>query len=552
MSEQHFRTVKSAQFIVAIPLSLSASLSVAQEPPTAAQTPDTTSASENLKFDVWEIRVLGNTTLPGTTIERAVYPFLGPAKSIEDVEAARQALELEFRSAGFGTVFVDIPEQQTDEGIVRLSVTEGRLDRVRITGARYFSNNQIRAALRALTPGAVPHLPGVQTQLQALNRTTTDRAIVPVLKAGRTPGTVDAELKVVDELPVHGMLEVNDRYTANTSRWRVTSSLAYANLFQKQHSLSLQYQTAPEEPDNFAVLVGSYSFRLQAMPNTTFALYGVDSETDVAAIGTLSVVGNGQIFGARAIHSLPEGNSLFHNVTFGADYKDFLENIRLADFDDDEDDAEEELLTPIHYLNWSLVYAATRRGEASISGFNIGANWGITDFVNEATEFAAKRFKGQANYFYVRGSVQHAHMVPLGLQAFGRIAGQFTQSPLVSNEQFAIGGVDTVRGYLESSYLGDYGASATFELRSPWFLKALQLPPEAAHLFAFYDAGTAAIIQALPGQQSRVDLLSAGVGLRILGWHGLDLSIDWATALRDAGDIAKGDERAHVSARYAF
>lgn len=524
---------------------LMATAAIAQEATTAQPEEDAT-------FDLWEIRVLGNSTLSNATIEQAVYPFLGPRKSIKDVDAARQALEKAFRDAGYGTVFVDIPEQQTDGGVVRLAVTEGRLDRVRITGARYFSNKQIRAALPALQAGSVPHLPAVQSQLAALNRSTPDRSVVPVLRAGRMPGTVDAELKVADELPVHGTLEVNDRYTANTSRWRLTASLSYHNLFQAQHSLSFQYQTAPEAREDVQVLVGTYAFRVDALPDTTFALYAVDSETDVAALGTLSVLGDGRIYGARAIQSLPMGANYFHSITFGADYKDFLENIRLGDSQNDEDDGEDELLTPIEYINWSLVYAGTLRAEHSTTGLSVGLNWGIADVVNDQLEFAGKRFNGQANYFYLTGSAEHGYTLPFDWQLYGRVDAQFTQSALVSNEQFAIGGADTVRGYLESTSLGDYGANATVEVRNGWLLKALQLPVDAAHLFVFYDAGTAAIIDPLPSQRSRFDLTSAGVGLRVNGWRGLDVSVEWATALRDSGDVASGDDRTHVLFRYAF
>ena len=45
--------------------------------------------------------------------------------------------------------------------------------------------------------------------------------------------------------------------------------------------------------------------------------------------------------------------------------------------------------------------------------------------------------------------------------------GQVADQPLVSSEQFSIGGQDTVRGYLESEALGDYGIAGTLELRSP-------------------------------------------------------------------------------------
>ena len=153
--------------------------------PASAQAAQAAAPSEP-PFDVLEYRVLGNSVLPVTEVERAVYPFLGEQKTIADVESARQALELAYRSAGYGTVFVDIPEQQVNQGIVRLRATEGHLDRVHITGARYFSNGAIRESIPALARGAIPNLPEVQTQLAAVNARTPDRAVTPILKAGRT------------------------------------------------------------------------------------------------------------------------------------------------------------------------------------------------------------------------------------------------------------------------------------------------------------------------------------------------------------------------------
>src|SRR5262245_60338363 len=142
------------------------------------------------KFDVWEYRVAGTKVLDKRSVERAVYAYLGPQKTLKDVEQARMALEDAYRKSGFSTAFVDIPEQTVDSGVVRLSVTEGKLDRVRVTGARYFSNRQILAQLPSLEPGTVPHFPEVQGELAALNRETPDRSVTPVLRAGRYPGTV--------------------------------------------------------------------------------------------------------------------------------------------------------------------------------------------------------------------------------------------------------------------------------------------------------------------------------------------------------------------------
>jgi hemolysin activation/secretion protein len=51
-------------------------------------------------FDVNEYVVDGNTTLQALDIETAVYPFLGPGKSMNDVTAAREALQKLYQAHG--------------------------------------------------------------------------------------------------------------------------------------------------------------------------------------------------------------------------------------------------------------------------------------------------------------------------------------------------------------------------------------------------------------------------------------------------------------------
>src|SRR5579883_1134219 len=79
-------------------------------------------------FNVYEFLVLGSHVLGQMKVEATVYPFLGPDKTIQDVEKARAALIDAYRKAGYGTVLVDIPEQSVDQGVVRLKVTEGNID----------------------------------------------------------------------------------------------------------------------------------------------------------------------------------------------------------------------------------------------------------------------------------------------------------------------------------------------------------------------------------------------------------------------------------------
>ncbi len=66
-------------------------------------------------------------------------------------------------------------------------------------------------------------------------------------------------LKVDDHLPLHTSFEVNNQYTADTSKLRVVGSVAYNNLFNRLDSLSLQYQTSPTEPSEIGVFVANFA-----------------------------------------------------------------------------------------------------------------------------------------------------------------------------------------------------------------------------------------------------------------------------------------------------
>ena len=176
-------------------------------------------------FDLLELRVKGNTKLDKRQLERTIYPFLGLKKSLENVDLARAALEDLYRAQGYQTVSVDIPEQDVKNGIVYLQVVEGKVSSLKVKDSRYFSMGKIKAGVPELAEGNVPHFPTMQKQLTELSGQSPDRKIQPILRAGDTPGTLEVDLKVKDELPLHGRVELNGRNTSTTSRLRLVSSL---------------------------------------------------------------------------------------------------------------------------------------------------------------------------------------------------------------------------------------------------------------------------------------------------------------------------------------
>ena len=80
----------------------------------------------------------------------------------------------------------------------------------------------------------------------------------------------------------------------------------------------------------------------------------------------------------------------------------------------------------------------------------------------------------------------------------------------------------------------------------------LQRFADDLYLFAFADAGVVAIIEALPGQQTRTDLSSTGIGLRYAGFDGLEIALDGAYTLQATDRTEANDTRVHFQVRYGF
>ncbi len=496
-------------------------------------------------FDVLHIAVTGNSVLTPTVVEELVYPFMGQARSIADVEAARQALEQAYHQAGYQTVLVDIPEQDVSGGIVRLAVTEGRIEFLQVSGSRYFSLGRIRAAVPSLASGAVPRMTAVATELDALALKSRDRTVTPILRAGRRPGTVAAELRVKDSLPLHGSVEINSRSSVNTSAMRIIGSLRYDNLWQRYHSASLQYQTAPLERD-VEVWAGTYLLPL-GESDWRLALYGIgiSSESPVAASGALAVVGTGTIFGGRLMRTLPTIGPVSHSLSLGVDYKDFAQSIVLVGADTQD--------TPISYLPFNARYDANwQHGTHGRTWFGAELDFSVRGLGNDQQEFEDKRFLARSNYLYLTGEVGHEQVLPRQLMLAARITGQVADSPLISNEQYAMGGAESVRGYHETEVLGDDGVGLSFELRSPNLAGDKHDWMHQLQLLSFVDGARVWIKSPLPDTPASLDLASVGFGIRFESQRYFVADLDWAYPLLETEEVDRGDQRLHLKVNYAF
>jgi hemolysin activation/secretion protein len=506
-------------------------------------------------FDIFEIQVEGNTVFSAREVERAVTPFLGEKRHFSDVEGARKALEDAYQKAGYQTVFVDVPEQRVFAGIVRLHVLEGKVGQQRVVGSRYFALGEIRAGAPQLAPGSVPDFAQIQQELAQLNK-LPDRQVSPILSPGRVPGTIDVDLSVKDKVPFHGDIEDDNHASPFTTANRASASLHYDDLWQRQHSFAVNYQVAPAEPAQTNVLYATYLWRFAGRDDAV-SLYGIRSNSDVALVGGSTILGNAKIAGVRWIHPLgsgqSDGASYFHSLTVGLGRKDFAQTNIAAQT------GNLDVLPAITYYPLSASYGLTLVRETGSLQFSLDA---ITAprglFGNNDEKFRSRRVLGDASYLAWKPSISADRWLAKRWQAYGIVEGQWTNDPLIPNEQYVTGGADSVRGYKESEISGDRGVRGTLEVRFYPIGRPGSDGNRQLYVDVFADGAQVRLVNPSGPQISLTTIASTGIGLRAQGWYGLHCAFDLAQALRDGGHGVSGPithnatRRLEASLGYSF
>lgn len=488
-------------------------------------------------FAIFEYEIEGNSLLSDSEIERAVTPFLGEGKTLKEVEAARAALENSYHDAGYLTAVVSIPEQNVDAGSIALNVVEGEVNRLRVKGSQYHLPSGIKNKVPELAEGSIPYFPEVQRELEILNR-SPDLKATPVLKAGKTPGTVDVSLDVDDQLPLHGSVELSNRQSPFTQPLRLSASVRYDNLWQLGHSFSLTAQTAPQATEQVKVLAGTYVMPVGGRGDV-LALYAVHSSSNVPSFPT-GVLGNSDIAGLRYTIALPATADYSQSLSLGFDYKDVKQSLVVGGPSGPTTD------TPsITYVPLAASYNGAWLQNSGSTALDATVTLGMRRlFGNHDEDFAAKRSGASADFVALRTGLRQTETFKRWALS-GRVEMQIASGPLVPNEQYAAGGAESVRGYEESERLGDDAFRFGLELRTPELSIGSDALPLRITGLGFFDAADLRTLQPLFPQPEHYRIRGVGIGLRLIGPAGLGLDLDLAKALDDGQTTRAGDFRVH-------
>jgi hemolysin activation/secretion protein len=216
---------------------------------------------------------------------------------------------------------------------------------------------------------------------------------------------VDLDLKVEDRLPLHGSVELNNARTVDTDALRLNVSLSYDNLFQAGNSFSFQYQTAPQAPSEIGVYAGTYVFKF-GPGYPALAIYAINTNSNVATIGTLDVLGAGDIFGARLVWPISSSATRSDSVSLGVDFKKFRNTINVT--------TGEVVPTNVNYLPFNVNYSSTLLGGHGTTSLSATFTWALREVVSNAAAFESAREGAPTDFAYLRGSAGRLQELPYG------------------------------------------------------------------------------------------------------------------------------------------
>lgn len=517
-------------------------------------------------------------------LERS-YGMIGHLVTPDATEIVYQTTREDIRGPGDTTLTVLI--WRAAVGQVRTVAAGDRIaensDAGEASNVNHPAHERIRDRVR-VAGGDLLTRPAVDAEIARLNR-HPGRSVEAAVAPGSEPGEVVLDLLINEPRQWTAYAQTSNTGSESTDPWQYRFGYANNQLTGRDDILRLDYITAGFD-ESHAVL-GSYSFDLG--PRARATLRGRWNEYTAADVGLgfENFRGEGYEIGAEIAINIVQRGDRFVDLVAGVRFERIDVENRLFLIEGSENfllpsvGVRYERFTPVQQTaaeimfegNLASVAGTDRIGAQGLGRFGVDeeftlvrGSWSHSRFLEPLFDPAG--FRGDRG----QDSMTLAHELALSVRAQHALGYR-----LVPNFEMVAGGFATVRGYDESSVVGDNAVVASAEYR--YHLgRAGSIAPEPATLFGrpfrsqrtrpyggadwdlilkgFVDAG-AVSQNAAPFFEKDETLIGVGVGAEARLKRNLTLRLDYGMALTDIGEGAArstqvGDTRLHFSATILF
>jgi hemolysin activation/secretion protein len=469
---------------------------------------------QHVTVESFEVR--GSTVFSQEELSAVLVEYQNRPLSLSELYQARSAITKLYTDKGYVNSGAYIPPQELVGKTVTISVLEGRLEGINVTGTKHLNRNYIRSRI---AQGAGTPV-NVESLLQALQMLRIDPLVKNVsaeLSAGITPGTSLLEVEIEEADPFKITTKFDNKRSPSVGTNRRGVGLIHSDLLGFGDKITFDY-TNTEGSDS---LDTSYTLPFNALNGTFRVAYGTSSNEIIEKPFTpLDIESESKYYELGIRQPLVATPKEEFALGLSFSFQDSKTKLLDTPFPL-SNGADENGETKIGALRFVQEYV--NRDDTKVlalrSQFSVGLDvFGATQNQDDIPDSSFFAWRGQSQWvqsldedflFLLRGDIQ------------------FSSTELVPLEQFRIGGVDSVRGYRQDLSLGDNGLFTSAEMRIPIF--RLKKIDGVMQLTPFIDLGT--IWNSNDKEISQDFLASLGIGLNFRVGNAFNARFDWGIPL---------------------
>lgn len=477
------------------------------------------------RVHVSQLRLTGNTILSDADVAQLLAPYVGRQLTAEELHRAARAVTTAYIQRGYVNSGVLIPDQDVASGSITLQAIEGRLSEIDIDGTDDQTERYIRKRIRSQLGDGPLNMDELRESLRLLQDDRRVARLNASLEPAGERGQGRLRVAVEEESPIDLWLEASNSRSPTVGAEELRVRADHWNLAGFGDHLQTQLARTPGLRD--------YGFRYDVPLNASdtrleFRYRYTRSQVEEAPFDDLDIEGRTATYGIALLHPLQRSPGREISVGLAAELRRSQTQLLDQGFSSPGAENGRTKLAVLRFLQqgrWS--------GRSQVLALRSTLNLGLDVF--GATEHANLP---DSRFVSWLGQAQWVRRLPdtfLGSRVVGRVAVQLSNDPLLSAEQFALGGRYSVRGYRENRLVRDNGVNASLELRVP-ILKT-PLGEDRLSVAPFVDFASGWNENERSEGRRGESLSSAGLGLLYRVDDRLDAAVYWGSRFK------RGDEQ---------
>lgn len=456
--------------------------------------------------------------------------------SIDEMQEVADKVASYYRERGYILAQAFLPEQDVVDGVVLIRVLEGRLSEVEVEGNEQYSVRILERPFGSLI-GEPIHKDAIESALLTLTSYPGVTAF-GVLGAGREIGASRLTLRVQSEDRVRFDTALDNYGSQYAGEYRGQAIFTFNNVVGHADRLQLigLYAFDPDHGDSNGLYGGlDYEIPLFSPRDSLRFMHLTNAYTvggNQAAIVTSDTEGETQISEIGYRHD-------FARTRLGSASVGFAFNVKRAEFNAPPLRIYEDKLTTARLdAQWERVDTRLR----GVNRFSFSYARGFNDLLDSMGEYdpatGASRLGASGEFDKFSLNLQRHQRLSQNTSLVLRVDGQYSDDPLVSLEQFSLGGPNSVRAYAVAEALAEKGGVASLELiaAAPGFAAQPAFGGynwgQVLHISLFTDYAYGELnAPLLASQDDSIELSGVGIGLQLSVPSRMFSRLDLATPL---------------------